>query len=219
MRIDMNKVAKALAISPGIIALVVMAVWASHVEAFETHNNPNGGHCSSINCHPGFAGDNDTSHTLHTGGDNPMITNCDLCHMNSDEDNTLMSWSAYDSNKGYGCTGCHGRDYGEAIERNYGDFLIAGLPKASGWGLRRVHALKGVPKCIFCHADKEPLPENVNPPYYLDPNAEVNLTNSCQDGLDNDGDGLYDNVDPDCANAKMAYSGDKEGTCNRPADC
>ena len=182
---------------------------APYGEAYETHNNineDNDGHCSSINCHPGFKGDNDTSHRLHTGGDSPMITDCDLCHMDSDEDNTLMLWSAYDSNKGYGCTGCHGRDYGEAIERNYADFLIAGKSKASGWGLRRVHALKGVPKCLFCHADKEPLPENINPPYYLDPNAEVNLTNSCQDGLDNDGDGLYDHVDPDCGALLTAHA-------------
>jgi hypothetical protein len=198
-------------ISLCMIALVVMAIRGPHVEAFETHNNTNKNndeHCSSIECHPGFTGDNDASHTLHTGGDNPMIDDCYLCHMDSDEDNALMSWSAYNNNNGYGCAGCHGRDYGATIERNYGDFLIAGKPKASGWGLRRLHALKGVPKCIFCHADKEPLPENVNPPYYLDMNADVNITNSCDDGLDNDGDGLYDNVDPDCADARIAYSSD-----------
>ncbi len=207
----MKVAAKVYAIIYGITVFIAITIGASSVEAFQTHNNPNennSGHCSSINCHPGFTGNNDASHELHTGGKSPMVTDCYLCHMDSDEDNALMSWSAYDNNKGYGCTGCHGRNYGAAIERNYGDFHIAGKPKASGWGLRRVHALKGVPRCIFCHADREPLPENVNPPYYLDLDANTNRIDSCRDGLDNDGDGLYDNVDPDCAEMRVAYSYD-----------
>ncbi len=199
-----------------IIALVAFAIWAPYVKGFEGYNDPNqnnGGHCSSTLCHPGFTGDHDVTHELHTGGDIPITTNCDLCHTSSeDDDTTLTLWSAYNNDKGYGCTGCHGRYYDETIGRDYKDFPISGKPKASGWGLRRVHELKGVTSCFNCHGDMDPLPENVSPPYYVDSSAGVNLTDPCSDGLDNDGDGLYDNVDSDCGeNSEIAHSDNVDG--------
>lgn len=185
-------------------------VWAPEAIGFEGINEPNQnneGHCSSLSCHPAFIDDYNVTHDSHIDGDSPITTNCDLCHNGSEDNSILIFWSAYNNDKGYGCTGCHGRDYNEYVIRDYPGFPVAGKYKASGWGLRRVHELNGVNKCFVCHGDKEPLPENVSPPYYVDYYSEVNFTDSCRDGLDNDGDGFYDEEDPDCgADTEILHS-------------
>jgi hypothetical protein len=182
------------------MALGAALAWASSAFAFESYHDPNqndAGYC--VPCHPDFAGGrSDATHALHTGGGAPITTNCDLCHTGSGRDNPLTLWSTYNDDQGFGCTGCHGRDYGETIEADYRGFPIADLPKSSAYGLRRVHAAQGVAICINCHGDMEPLPENVQPPYYADGASGSNVTDPCLDGLDNDGDELYDADDPDC---------------------
>ena len=186
------------------IALVAFAIWTPYVAAFESYNDPDvdmNGYCSSTQCHPGFVGGpGNVTHDLHTGGDREITDNCELCHSDTESDNPnpLTLWSSYDDDNGYGCVGCHGRFDNDSIGRNYNDFPIAGKPKASGAGLRMLHEKKGVPSCFGCHGEIDPLPENISPPYYNDSRAGVYFTDSCSDGLDNDGDGLYDNVDPDC---------------------
>jgi hypothetical protein len=98
------------------------------------------------------------------------------------------------------CVGCHGR-----IE-----------DQASGAGLRQHHWNSGITICSGCHADANPaeytpVGEDVLPPYYFTPdiNHPDKPTKPCNprgeenyagisEGLDNDGDDLYDGNDPDC---------------------
>jgi cysteine-rich repeat protein len=183
-------------------ALMTFSIWASNAEAYEDYQG-------CVSCHPGFSGGrSDVTHSLHTGGGSPLTTNCDLCHTGSGRSNPLTLWSIYNSGNGYGCAGCHGRYYGETIDSNYSGFGIAGLPKSSAWGLRKVHNNGGVSECYDCHdTDGEPLPENQQPPYYADPNSGSNVIDPCADNLDNDGDGLWDVDDPDCAEVSICGDG------------
>ena len=106
--------------------------------------------------------------------------------------------------------GCHGR-----AEDN-----VAGNPESPhgyGAGLRQHHHVAGVTVCLNCHEDADPanyttVGEDVLPPYYANPGTgHPNMpTSSCNDdgsenfagapqGQDNDGDGIYDGDDGDCA--------------------
>jgi hypothetical protein len=128
-----------------------------------------------------------------------MATDCNLCHSNDDGNNPFIGISnGTGINPGVGCTGCHGRDYGGAIG-------------SSGVGLRAHHINNDVLFCADCHgSDPAPLPENVKPIYFgtADTNADdpcnagpANLENWSlfdTEGLDNDGDKIYDDADPDC---------------------
>lgn len=226
------------------IAVAAVALWVGSAGAYESYHDPtlegeaDEGYCSS--CHPGFLGGrSDTTHALHTGNPDPVTGNCSLCHTGSGRDNPLIMWSAGDL---LGCTGCHGRDYGETIQANYRGFPTQGKAKASGYGLRAHHAGAGVTVCADCHTDTvTPVAENVNPPYYA--RGDVRLggapVDSCSNedsgndadstGLDNDGDDAYDgadktspgNVCEDCAcnvgqSCLLCLSG---GTCQETATC
>jgi hypothetical protein len=193
--------------------LIMMAPNASAWERYHDPNQNDKGYCAD--CHPGFTGGtSDTLHALHTKGTDPVTTNCNLCHTNSGRDNPLIMWSEGDNNDGLGCTGCHGRDYGEKIAANYGGFPTNGLAKASGYGLRKHHLNKGITDCLACHPDVNQSfikLEYVNPPYYVrsdvmlggEPVYAADNEDSANDsnafGLDNDGDLLYDANDPDCS--------------------
>jgi PKD repeat protein len=195
-----------------LVMIAALVGWAGDASAFESYHDPNQndtGYCSD--CHPGFAGGrSDVTHALHTGGSDPVTTNCDLCHTGSGRDNPLTMWSTGDADDGQGCAGCHGRDYGETVGADYRGFPITGLPKSSGYGLRRHHANNGITQCESCHGVVAIEPENVSPAYYA--RADVSLggspMNPCTNedtandadalGLDNDGDLLYDADDADC---------------------
>lgn len=201
------------------LLLVVLAALPGPTVAYETYHDPNTqdtGYCAT--CHTGFPGRGDT-HDMHVGN-SQFTPNCNLCHTGSGRDNPVIAWSTGDGSAGstLGCMGCHGRDYGETISSDIDNgtavFATTGLPKASGYGLRKQHLLKGVTGCLDCHADVprcDVKPESEMPPYY--PRNDVNPWTPCHPGaedgtpelngedalgLDNDGDGRHDFDDPDC---------------------
>lgn len=219
------------------VTLAACALTSFAAMAFETYHDParnDQGNCAQ--CHPGFTGGrSDTLHAMHTGGSDPVTGNCNLCHTGSGRDNPFIMWSAGDSgNNGLGCMGCHGQDYGETIQSNYTNnatnplFLLQGLPKHNGYGLRRHHARSGVALCATCHASDANVPpyaENVidaglgrTTHYYQRSDVSLHgkpvhpITNedSANDtdsvGLDNDGDRAYDGADPDSTNALAGLS-------------
>ncbi len=147
-----------------------------------------------------------SKHTMHA---NFMSPNCSLCHRDGDDWNPYLGWSNGSvHNPPVGCTGCHGRDYGPGVGH-------------SGVGLRAHHAFAGVTVCASCHTqDPSPLPESVTPIYYG--TADTGVDDPCNaapdflenwsvgdtTGLDNDGDGLYDEDDSDCHPGDIDGDGD-----------
>ncbi len=187
--------------------LLCTALWLPTAFAYESYDNGLGVGC--VECHPLFSGGpTRILHAFHTS--NFGITECNLCHTNGGGSLPVLTYGSGPGG-GLGCAGCHGRDYGELSSTD-------GLPKASAYGLRQVHADEGETVCVDCHvagANGHPnplpaiLPENVDPPYFDQPGT--NLRNSCDSfqedsffdvdllGLDNDGDGARDYpADADC---------------------
>lgn len=135
---------------------------------------------------------------------------CDTCHQDRNTVGrypVLLNFSASVFLPPISCVGCHGRweDAGH-------DTASEGL----GAGLRQHHTRAGVTECKTCHADANPanytpVGEDVLPPYYFAPDPEFpnKPTDPCnrlgeedyagiRKGLDNDGDGKYDQSDQDC---------------------
>lgn len=112
---------------------------------------------------------------------------------------------------GVGCLGCHGR------EEDMGHDTISSGRAA---GLNQHHHRSGVTECAICHTDADPanytpVGENVLPAYYFSPDAAHpnKPSNACgaserfvstSEGLDNDGDLVYELLDPDCQRAAPA---------------
>jgi len=171
-------------------------------------------------CHGDFRSDNYTSavdgqnwgnlHNIHRstmlGGD------CGVCHIGEDEFPVMIAQSnGGDGFEPVSCMGCHGVN------------PTPGAPNNDWWGagLRAHHTNAGVGPdsggltCMSCHNDDPfPPPESTPPSYYFTPDPEH--TNKPDDpcnpapgysenfagaviGIDNDGDLLYDDADPDCA--------------------
>ncbi len=140
----------------------------------------------------------DSKHEMHRNTAY-MATACDLCHRTGDNRNPYLRHSnGTANNPGIGCIGCHGHDYGGTIG-------------PSGAGLRRHHAVNGVTVCGNCHTnDPVPMPEYVKPTYYHTPDTRAddpcnagpahleNWSIGDTEGLDNDGNNLYDGADPNC---------------------
>ncbi len=172
------------------LALAAVLLLAPTAEAYETYGDEGVGNCGT--CHGNFRTGTGDLHNLHIAGGSEQLTgNCSLCHTGSGRNNPFIMWS--DPNvtdqpelSGFGCVGCHGRDYGETIEADYG-FGLTGLPKMSGYGLRRHHQNNGVTECISCHGDMLPFPEGpdgtpypgniTQPPYYA--RTDVRVTGAC----------------------------------------
>ncbi len=114
------------------------------------------------------------------------------------------------------CVGCHGRQEDRGtVPTDCVDSQSTG-PCGDGAGLRQHHQRAGITVCSGCHSDAvpanfTPVGESVLPPYYFTPDAAHPLkpTNSCNpngeedfdgttEGLDNDGNLLYDLADPNC---------------------
>ena len=140
---------------------------------------------------------------------------CDVCHVASGRFPVFTAESAGGAGLSpIGCVGCHGRAE---------DGVSAGT---LGYGLvlkQRHHLLdvgtdQNGEACIDCYAEADasvrtPVGEHVLPPYYANPGTGHSLipTDPCNPppdlvedfagatiGLDNDGDLLYDQNDPDC---------------------
>lgn len=134
------------------------------------------------------------------------------------------------------CIGCHGRaaDRGTRPD-DCVDAMTTGGPCGDGAGLRQHHHNSGVTVCADCHSDAlsanfTTAGEHVQPPYYFTPDSAHPLkpTNACNpngeedfeaspDGLDNDGDLLYDGDDPDCATPTATATATPEVT-STPSD-
>jgi len=206
------------------LALCILLSLVLSVDRMDAHpryydeNETPGSNCSQ--CHSAFT-DNfspggaiipTSKHEMHRNSGN-MNATCNLCHTNGDGRNPFMGSSQGASGIGYGCSGCHGRlaDVGNAVA---GSAELSG----SGAGLRQHHFNAGQTLCETCHADANPanytpVGEDVNPPYYgvtadsdaaepCNPTATANLNENWSlmdfEGLDNDGDSVYDALDTDC---------------------
>jgi len=147
---------------------------------------------------------------------------CDTCHSSGKFPVLLGSSKGGDGLDPIACSGCHGR-----AEDGTGTGS-----EGYGAGLRQHHWLDGVTSCGTCHADAdpsafEPEDEDVLPPYYaaVDPDHPLMPEDPCNaaadgytedyaattQGLDNDGDGLYDEADliacPEPGGAILLQSG------------
>lgn len=143
---------------------------------------------------------------LHEVHRSTMLSfDCDTCHTGSTKFPVFIG----SSNGGnglppIGCLGCHGR------EEDMGHDTISSGRAA---GLNQHHHRSGVTECAKCHTDADPanykpVGEDVLPAYYfadaahpnkpLDACATSERFVSLSEGLDNDGDLLYELLDPDC---------------------
>ncbi len=170
-----------------------------------------------------------------------MSSKCMLCHAGGDKNNPYIGFSKGTStNPGLGCVGCQGRE-----EDAGHDSASAGL----GAGLRQhhfnankvVYTVNGPVSsqiCADCHSDANPanytpVGEHVKPIYYGTKDTFAN--NPCNsimqheinenwdffdfEGLDNDGDGLYDLNDPDCQTAEIDCFDNIDNDCDGLIDC
>jgi hypothetical protein len=145
---------------------------------------------------------------LHDGHRNYMLSgDCNTCHQVSGRFPVMLKTSAGGTGLSpISCLGCHGR-----AEPNAGGAI-------TGAGLRQHHWQAGETVCgnAGCHADANPANfttanEHTFPPYYTTPDASHpnKPANPCNiggaegvvappNGLDNDGDGVYDGNEPEC---------------------
>ena len=157
------------------------------------------GGCSTASCHGAFKdgtspkgtnfGTAGSKHTMHNGA-SFMATACGLCHTVNGDSGSMTTSRGETGVVGRGCTGCH-----------------------NAAGLRNHHRTTGASSCSCHGSSAEAAPaESTNPPYYgtsatkannsCNPVATANLNENWSvgdfEGLDNDGDNLYDTNDPDC---------------------
>lgn len=181
-----------------VCALLLLALPVPPAGAFETWSeNPDDdiGNCADCHGKFGFAEENYVSAhdgtvwdaDLMTGHGWATLTGCMECHVVEGDQAPIAR-----------CAGCHGRK--EDAETGQ-----------EGAGLVQHHILAGITDCEMCHVTGEKLVgENVVPETMaakgIDP---CNDAQYGPDGLDNDGDGLYDSADPDCQ--KNTDTGDAAG--------
>ncbi|MDH3214210.1 MAG: hypothetical protein OEM05_17160, partial [Myxococcales bacterium] len=176
-------------------------------------------------CHGGFrsspyispidgANWGDDLHDVHR--QTMLGSDCNTCHLGGFSPVSLGASAGGTGLEPIGCVGCHGRN-----EDMGGD----GASPGRGAGLRQHHWIAGISTCVGCHSDSNPanwtpVGEDVLPPYYFtpDPSHPNKPTDPCSpageedyagdlDGLDNDGDDLWDTADPDCAPAAECGNG------------
>ena len=180
---------KLSALSFGVVLL--MMLWAPSASAFGGFDDGGGaGLPACAGCHADLA-NNGPDHGTHATLSN---NDCGSCHDGG---------SGFDDPPLDNCVRCHGRDADAG-----GDNISAGLAR----GLRLHHQSDGT-ACGNCHSDATGpvgVGEDVLPSFYPQALGGAGL-DSC-DGteeqfdsqsvsLDNDGDGLTDAADPDCAPA------------------
>lgn len=192
-----------------VVGLVCVTVWAVDAHGYPAYDDGSGSGC--VQCHDGFQGGTGPLHFQHRT--RLGVATCNLCHPAGGGSTPVLTYSSGPGG-GLGCAGCHGQDYGETSPHG-------GQPKATAYGLRRLHVSRGVASCgtSACHTPgvlghSDPFPpafgEDVPPPYYAP--AFSGLVDPCSSadedmpldadavGLDNDGDGVADGPgDADCA--------------------
>ena len=205
--------------SSSVIAIGIAAVWIPGVEAYDTYSeNDNATNCRF--CHGDFRSSNYISpvdgqnwgnlHNIHRS--TMLAGDCDVCHIGNDRLPVYLDRSdGGDGFEAVGCMGCHGVDPAPSVPNN----------NWWGAGLRAHHANANVgpdnngDTCVSCHTnDPPPPPENTQPSYYFTPDTAhpSKPDNPCNPApgypenyagaviaIDNDGDLLYDQDDPDCA--------------------
>ena len=206
------------------LAIIAVAMWVPKAAAYEQYSaNRDATYCRA--CHGDFRATvyidpnglnwGVNLHDLHR---NTMLNGaCNVCHMVSKfpaYTNTSFGVTGFDR---IGCVGCHGRAQDRGVRP--GDCVDSNVttgPCGDGAGLRQHHTNAGVTVCGECHADafpaaKSPVGEDVAPPYYFTPDTahpnkptspcnaagKENYADGAQ-GLDNDGNDIYDLADPAC---------------------
>ncbi len=191
----------------GVASGLLVLLFAMPAQAFPGFDDGGGGGlpaCAA--CHGTLAnsGPGNAVHDVHAAPANA----CSDCHAGGFNNPTLDS-----------CVQCHGRDADAG-----GDNASAGI----GRGLRLHHVNAGAAACGNCHSDAlGPVGagENVLPSFYPLAFGGAGL-DSCDGSeerfasatisLDNDGDGLTDGNDPDCA-ANVAPTANPNGPYNAVA--
>jgi cysteine-rich repeat protein len=194
---------------PAAAALIAL-MFLGHSRAYERYND------GCQDCHGSFtsattqksppptfpSGD---KHEMHRASSS-MNADCDLCHTQGDgRDPFIGSSNGTNSNPGLGCTGCHNE-----------------------LGLRLHHLNRGVNDCQGCHSSDPTPPGEDTLPVYYGVGADSDVDNPCNTvaqaninenwtigdllGLDNDGDLLYDQNDPDCGGGQTCGNNIVEGT-------
>lgn len=199
-----------------IIALVTVTICTQHAGAYETYSVA-GDDTNCRACHGDFR---DSSYISLTDGEDwgnlhdlhrstMLDGDCNTCHTSPPFPVFLDTSDGGEGLEPISCVGCHGRNE---------DMGHDSISMGRGAGLRQHHYNTGTTVCALCHADADPanytpVGENVMPPYYFEPDASHpnKPTDSCNpngeedyagiaEGLDNDGDGDYDEAaDADCA--------------------
>ena len=177
---------KTRAFFAGVTCNVLILFFATTAWGFQGFNESGSGVPSCSTCHTAFAS-GQGQHGAHAG----LASGCNDCHGGSFNNNPPLD----------NCVQCHGR-----AEDAGSDSEGSGI----GRGLRLHHVTMGAAACDSCHSDaRSPtdVGENVLPSFYAAAGAAG--LDSCDGSeeqfgsqtisLDNDGDGLTDGNDPDCA--------------------
>jgi hypothetical protein len=180
-----------------ICAMLFSALVCSTAVAHETWSadpDSDAGNCAECHGKFGFVGTKYLSRhdgtvwsgDLMTGHGSSTLTGCMECHLIEGDQPAISR-----------CAGCHGREEdGGAMQ--------------TGMGLVQHHRVKGITDCDACHMSGGTIAgEDVVPAKMLV--KGIDPCNDAQfgpDGLDNDGDGLYDSDDPDC---QKISQGEDEG--------
>jgi hypothetical protein len=205
---------KSMIMSLCLIVAMALLYWAPYADGYETYDDGRGNNCKG--CHGDFRAngyvsevDGETwSDSLHNIHRNVMLGgDCDTCHLGSKSPVYLDRSDGISGINDMACLSCHGREDDSGV--------------VTGAGLRQHHNNTKVYDCLRCHDDSDPnkytpVGEDVLPPFYVvqDSNFANKLSDPCNPapgypedyegtatGLDNDGDGLYDGADPDCASS------------------
>jgi hypothetical protein len=198
-----------------IIAILAFVTWTPKSNAYQTYSQSRDDTNCQL-CHGAFrdspyisnSDGQDWGDDLHDIHRNVMLEgDCDTCHSGGKFPVDLDSSDGGDGLLAISCVGCHGRneDIGNDSEST-----------GRAAGLRQHHSSTGTTLCMGCHSDANsanytPVGEDVPPSYYFTPDAahpdkptDPCNTNGEEDyagiaeGLDNDGEDIYDTNDPDC---------------------
>ena len=183
--------------TPAVICALLLALLGlSSAYAYQTWSDDpltDTGNCATCHGKYGFVGTKYVSlhdattwtGDLMTGHGSTTMTGCMECHLVEGDQPSIVR-----------CTGCHGREEDGGIMQK-------------GVGLRQRHRLKEVTECEMCHGASEvTVGENVVPATMIIKGIDpCNDAQFGSDGLDNDGDGLYDSADPDCQKGEDAEDG------------